>query len=181
MLIVGIAWIAYLGRGYIALRRRDAASSQPGVIPLWVVWVPSFFLLLAGTTYNDLFLEFVEANAGEWLVYVPRVALGITAFVIGTYACVLFRLLPDDRFPHWKWWTILAGYLSLADFMLLRWIGWSLFPEQVESFNHVADIVFRSYLLIASIRISLPALNSCRKQEPGIISRMRLNYLWWFN
>ncbi len=180
MLVVSIAWAAFLVRGYIALRRRNSASCPHSEIPLWVIWVPTFFLLLAGTTYNERFLQIIAHQIGEWFVYVPRVGFGIIAFMIGTYACIWFRLLPDDRFPRWKWWTVMAGFLALVDFMLLRWMGWSLFPDQVEQFNHVADVVFRTYLLIASIRISLPTLSSCRIREPGILFRMRLNYLWWF-
>lgn len=180
-LVVIVAWAAFLQRGYIAFKRRHSSQIKPGIIPLWVVWVPSFFLLLAGTTYNELYLQFISSRFGVWFIYVPRVALGITAFVICAYACVRLHLLPDEHLPTWRKWPIVAGILAVVNFALLNWIGWHLFPDRLLSFERTADMVFRGYLLVTTIRVTLPTIQQCRLREPGVILRMRLSYLWWFN
>lgn len=180
-LIVAVAWIAFIQRGYVAWKRRQSSPSGSSKIPLKLIWIPCFFLLLAGTTYNEPYLHFISSHFGDWFIYVPRQAFGVISFITSTYTIICYRLLPHSHLPRWREWTVVAGLLAIIDFTLLKWIGWYLFQSRFSNFETLAEMVFGSYLLVATIRVGLPMAHWCRAREPGIIFRMRLNFLWWFN
>lgn len=175
--LVVIAWLVFLQRGYIVYKGKYSHPKPPASKYQGIVWASSFFLLLAGTTWSNAYVQFVSAHF-EWFLHVPKVVFGVTGFVVCLYGCIRFIML--DRYLVWSEWVIVAGLLVIIDFTLLEWIGWQVLPGQRFGYERLAGLILKSYLLIGTLKIGLPTIRWCQPNEPGIIIKIRLDILWWF-
>ena len=174
--LVIFGWLIFAHRGLIVFREQPSVLAPLRSKHQRIVWVSSFFLLLAVSTWAEVYVQFVSAHF-EWFLHVPKVLFGITAFVVCLYGCV--RYILPNHYLAWGEWVIVAGLLVVTSFTLLVWMGWHIYPERLFEYERLAGLLLKTYLLIGALKIGLSTISWCQLNERGIIIAIRLGLLWW--